>query len=355
MPVKMKVVVNCLSPIIQKDTINYLLHLLPELANKNPLLSFHLFIAEDIADRINSENIEVKVFKNLPSKALFFRFFKKRKILPAVRQINPHHLLTIYPLEVKNISETFIISPGLLPRISNQLTRFADSGNRVIVFSESDTQKISSQHNLSENLITRIHPLDKRNIKELDFDQREAIKSQFAGESEYFFCPQILSQAELTLLLKGFSGFKKWQKSNMKLVLNFKDKVDRSVAETVLEHYRFKADVLLVDQAYLDQILPAAYAAVFPVDNIWSVALVHYAMMTGVPVLCLKTGYLSEFSDDMAIFMDGTKEDITRQMLTVFKDEKYRSQIIEKGRLRSEKLSYDSVLEQYQYCIESSK
>jgi glycosyltransferase involved in cell wall biosynthesis len=90
----------------------------------------------------------------------------------------------------------------------------------------------------------------------------------------------------------------------------------------------------------IKKITAAAYAMVYvPVYETSSVSPLE-AMKCEVPVITSSTGAMPEFCDKAALFTDPENfKDIADKMMLIFKDEKLRREIIEKGNIQVKKFN----------------
>jgi glycosyltransferase involved in cell wall biosynthesis len=149
----------------------------------------------------------------------------------------------------------------------------------------------------------------------------------------------------LVNLLKAFSGFKKRQKTNMKLVIAGRMAWQHEEFTHVLSTFKFRNDVTLtgyISQEELVKLMGSAYALIYP--SVWEGfgMPVLEAMQAGVPVLCSGTSALPEIAEDAALFFDPLKpDDIGLQMAHVYKDEQARSLMIDRGLKRAGSFSWN--------------
>jgi glycosyltransferase involved in cell wall biosynthesis len=151
-------------------------------------------------------------------------------------------------------------------------------------------------------------------------------------------------------LLKAFSLFKKWQKSNMKLLVagrlawKFEDLVEK------LETYKYRDDVQLlgaVTDEQLAKITASAYALVYPSLFEGFGLPVLEAMQSGVPVIASDASSIPEVGGDAALYASPNDPDaFAKQMLLLYKDETARNKQIEKGIERAAAFSWDKTANQ---------
>ncbi len=169
---------------------------------------------------------------------------------------------------------------------------------------------------------------------------KEKTKAAYAGGCEYFVCYGTHYPYRNTgVLLKAFSIFKKWQKSNMKLLLVGKIPARHDEELDKLDSYKFKDDVVLLPPQHLDtmaKIVASSYAVLQPASYEDTGLQAIEAMACEVPVVAAGTGALPELCGDAALFTDATDANtIGQQMIRIYKDENLRNTLIQKGRIRS--------------------
>lgn len=188
----------------------------------------------------------------------------------------------------------------------------------------------------------------------LEWEEREKIKSQYAGGNEYFIFYGDASLPDLLNLLKGFSHFKKWQKSNMQLLIIEKNKLPVNFTKN-LNSFKYKADVKLLynlSHNELTKIIAASYSMIyFPVyENFKSWPL--EVMSCRVPVITSKINSVNEMCSDAILYVDFNDfSDIAEKLTLIFKDEKLRKQLIEKGIKCIEKYNPEKTSELLWHCL----
>ncbi|MEO6221046.1 MAG: glycosyltransferase family 1 protein [Ginsengibacter sp.] len=167
-------------------------------------------------------------------------------------------------------------------------------------------------------------------FKPVDFDEREKIKEQHAQGNEYFlFC----TNHNLINILKAFSVFKKWQKSSMQLLIASGSALKPDELQS-LRLFKHREDVKILESSLPDlpQVIAGAYAMVdlsyFESFGVHSLE----AMKCNVPVITVNEIAMSEICGDAALLVNYKEhEDIAEKMMMVFKDERLRKDLINKG------------------------
>lgn len=172
----------------------------------------------------------------------------------------------------------------------------------------------------------------------LEWDQREKIKETYTNGREFFiFAGDIHPRHQLLVLLKAFSHFKKWQRSEMKLIIaGTPTKWTEEFREKLLL-YKYKEDVLVMenpDPSVLIQLIAAAYALVYLTNEYDLSAGILNAIQARVPVIASDTAIIREITGNSLIFVPaGDQEELARNLLLLYKDEAFRTSVIQKAAL----------------------
>ncbi|RYD95988.1 MAG: glycosyltransferase family 1 protein [Sphingobacteriales bacterium] len=185
----------------------------------------------------------------------------------------------------------------------------------------------------------------------LPYEERAAVKEQYTGGTEYFlYAGALQPRKNLVNLLKGFSQFKKRQKSNWKLVLAGRLAWKNDAFLKLLESYRYREDVILtgyVPDAELQRLVASCYAFVYPSLFEGFGVPVLEAMQSGVPVLTSAGSAMAEVcGPDGALYFDPNDPSaIGGELMHIYKDEDGRRQLIERGLQRAKDFSWDASAE----------
>jgi glycosyltransferase involved in cell wall biosynthesis len=226
----------------------------------------------------------------------------------------------------------------------------------VSAFSRTD---IASRYAFNEDKIALIPNAVRECFRPLHWQDREAVKTEYAGGYEYFvYAGSIHPRKNLVNLLKAFSIFKKWQRSDMKLLLCGRLAWQHEDFEKSLATYKYRDDVVLMGyqpEATLARVLAGAYALVYPSFFEGFGMPVLEAMKCAVPVVTANTSALPETGGDAALYADPTDpESIAGEMMRLYKDESLRNRLIEKGLQRAQQFSWQQSAEQMWCYIEKA-
>ena len=228
-----------------------------------------------------------------------------------------------------------LFTPGFIKKAKQVLT--------VSNFSQADLEKNFPN---AANKISTVYPAARSGFQPLSWEEKNQVKDSFSDGREYFlFVGGIHPRKNLLNLLKAFSLFKKWQKSNMKLLVagrmawQYEDLLEK------IKTYKYREDLILLgalEEAQLSRITASAYALVYPSFFEGFGMPILEAMQSGVPVIASNTSSMPEVGADAALYADPNDPDaIAKQMLLLYKDEKLRNFQIEKGLERAQDFSWD--------------
>ena len=258
----------------------------------------------------------------------------------------------------------FLHYPSLIPkshllyykRYTPKMLAKAKAITTASAFSKND---IIDQYGVSADKINVVYNAAKEIFVPLTDEEKQATKAKYTGGKEYFiYAGAIHPRKNLVNLLKAFSLFKKRQQSSMKLVLTGRLawKYDSFVKN--LKTYKYRDDVLMtgyVGEEEIKKLIGSAYAMVYPSLFEGFGVPVLEAMQSDVPVITSLNSSMQEIANDAALYTDPeSPADIAEKMMLLYKDEKLRSQLIEKGRLNSREYNWNQAAEHLWQSIEKA-
>jgi len=228
--------------------------------------------------------------------------------------------------------------------------KFLKKAKRVVTVSEFTKADIIEHYKIPAQKISVISGAARNEFLPLSWFEREEVKEGFADGREYFlFTGGIHPRKNLMNLLKAFSLFKKWQQSNMKLLVAGRMAWDYEDVLTKLKSYRYRDDVVLLGYLpdnQLAKITAAAYALVYPSFFEGFGLPIIEAMQCEVPVITSNTSSMPETGGDAALYADPSDPDaIAKHMMNLYKDESLRTSLVEAGKIQAAKFSWDTAAE----------
>ncbi|MEO6254867.1 MAG: glycosyltransferase [Ferruginibacter sp.] len=221
---------------------------------------------------------------------------------------------------------------------------FLSMAKTIVTVSDPARSMIADEYKINATGIAVIRPGVDSVFKPMDWEEKELIKKKYTEGKAYFLSSGGIDQrSNLIKLLKGFSFFKKRQKSNMLLLVA--GRVDESFKKE-LKTYKYRNDVILLEaltKEQLAKITAAAYAMVYPVlyDDLAIPPL--QAMQCEVPLVVSNAGALPFICGNAALYADPADfTDIAEKMMLIFKDEHKAAALVQAGK---------ALLQQHQWHI----
>lgn len=257
---------------------------------------------------------------------------------------------------------SFIHFPQFIPwyhRLYYRLftKRFVRKAKQVVAVSQYTKDDIVKQYGTNEEKISVVHGAARELFQPISWFDREDLKEGFAGGTEYFICTGgIHPRKNLLNLLKAFSLFKKWQQSNMKLLIAGRLAWDYESFLEKIKTYKYRDDVVLLGyqpDETLARITAGAYAMVYPSFFEGFGLPIAEAMQSEVPVITSDSGSMPEVGGDAALYADPNQPDaIAKHMQHLYRDEILRTTLVEKGKQRAKQFSWDKAATELYAVIE---
>jgi hypothetical protein len=197
--------------------------------------------------------------------------------------------------------------------------------------------RLQDQFGIQKDSITSVPIAPSSEIYPIDYNLQQMYKGTHAGGTEYFLSVAYENTSSIELL-QAFSLFKKWQHSNMKLLLVPANGAQRSFLEEKLRTYKYRADVVVVPAGLTVhnwyQILSSAYATVLLNDGAASYLMALEAAKAGVSVISSSAfASLMLMQDMVTTYLETTPTAIAEALLLVYKNEKLKGERTQNGLL----------------------
>ena len=224
--------------------------------------------------------------------------------------------------------------------------KFLEKAKSVATVSEFSKRDIMMQYKTEADKITVVYSAAKEIFQPLSDDEKQIIKNKYTGGREYLvYAGAIHPRKNLVQLLKAFSVFKKRQQTTMKLLLAGRLAWKYEAFTENLKKYKYRDDVLLtgyLEEKEMRKLIGGAYMLVYP--SLWEGfgVPVLEAMRCEVPVITSAGSAMQEIAKDAALYADpGNYRDIAEKIMILYKDEKLRNEIIQKGKKVSAAYSWE--------------
>ncbi len=168
------------------------------------------------------------------------------------------------------------------------------------------------------------------------WQHQQQTKEKVSKGKDYFLVNATFTQEQDFInVLKAFTQFKKWQKSNLQLLIVTTANHLSTKLKQQLANYKYKEDVQLLNNIFVGEyveILSAAYCFFFPYCTTNFPVQILEAMQCHVPVVTNNNNEVQAIFNDSISY--ATSIDITAyadKMILLYKDENYRNQLIKKA------------------------
>ena len=234
-------------------------------------------------------------------------------------------------------------SSNQLRYLKNKMPAFLGKANKIITASYYLTKEITERYSIEATKIIAFPLKENYHFQPINWREKDAVKEQYAERKEFFlFTGEIHPKNCLVNLLKAFSFFKERQKSNMQLVIIAKGIAAKDTFMQNFKSYKYRSEVkILLDlpETEAAKITAATYALVLPALYEGMAMFPFQAMQCHAPVISSRNGAMEEIAGNASLYLDPENfEDIAQKMMLVFKDETFRSKLIDNGKLRVEQL-----------------
>lgn len=229
--------------------------------------------------------------------------------------------------------------------------KFLNKAESVVAVSEFTKKDITDTYKIAGERVRVIYGAARDVFKPVSWFEREDLKESFAGGAEYFICTGgIHPRKNLMNLLKAFSLFKKWQHSNMKLLVAGRLAWDYDDILEKLKTYKYRDDVILLGyqpDETLARITAGAYALLYPSFFEGFGLPIIEAMQSEVPVITSDTGSMPETGGDAALYANPHQPDaIAKHIQHLYRDEILRTTLVEAGKKRAQQFSWNKAAEE---------
>jgi hypothetical protein len=189
-------------------------------------------------------------------------------------------------------------------------------------------------------------PYGVESMEPFSIDDSIKIKHQHTEEKDFFLAVQNgCSTAQLLVILKSFSAFKKWQQSNFKLIIYIDEKQLKS-SKKLLANYKYRSDILLIHKTEdYTTLFGAAYAVVFGGNETNFMDMYQLSFKYKIPMLLPEDEHYNAIAKNAALYCDLSEKTIAEKLILLYKDEAGRNTIIDNMSKESQQLQWDNIAE----------
>lgn len=209
---------------------------------------------------------------------------------------------------------------------------FVKRSTKLVVLNPSIRNTLLKIFATPEGKISMLHAGIDQEIP-LTFENATQVRNSYTAGKEYFlFFSTASTIANTITMLKAFSIFKKWQKSDMQLVILISAADDAGIKD--FSNYKYKADVKIVHATSVgmrSDLIAAAYAAI----HLPSIELTEreglHCLAYSVPLITTDTDFYKNIYKDGSLYTMPAEKEVSEKMMLLYKDENTRNELIKKG------------------------
>jgi glycosyltransferase involved in cell wall biosynthesis len=219
-----------------------------------------------------------------------------------------------------------------------RINKVLDNARSICTTTEILKAEIMSKYKTPEDKIWNVGGFIQPVFQPVEWSNKEMIKEAYADGYEYFLLISEYAEENVIHTLKAFSIFKKWQKSNMKLLLLHTRSTKDTFADQ-LKTFKYRDDVKVLNSLPVDEVakvFAGAYAVLFPCTTEVFPTPVLQAMQCETPIITFHNGSVAEVGAEAVLYADlKTPADMADQMKRIYKDELLRDNLIAEGKRRA--------------------
>jgi glycosyltransferase involved in cell wall biosynthesis len=249
-----------------------------------------------------------------------------------------------YRSTISNTAKTIITLAPPLNCSLQKLQKHCQQAYRVLIANPLLASEIrSTLPEMAEKIVEIPYGIENM-LEPVDHEKKSALLDKLTDGHEFFLCmAENQSNESLLVLLKAFSLFKKWQHSHMKLILVLDEAPNKTFLQK-LHNYKYRNDLILLQHKDISHdLLSSAYACLAAGVAVKSTEAL--LLRTGLPLILPTDKFAAADYGDAVVFAEWNEQAISKQMILLYKDEAYRSEIIEKLRRLLQERSWANVSE----------
>jgi hypothetical protein len=210
------------------------------------------------------------------------------------------------------------------------LPQYLDISKQIFVTNNVVQQELQESFNIAKEKIQILYPGIDKPLTDINPDD---IKNKYTEGKDYFlYDTSGNGTSDLITLLKAFSQFKKWQKSEMMLLVLLRSEIPEKIKKEI-SAYKYRDELLMLiapsDAAIL---LSAAYGVIAFSDPFTFPAEGLLAINNGSALITNETKINTGIFGNTALYVQMDEKDIADKMMLLYKDEYLRAKCIIQGK-----------------------
>lgn len=213
----------------------------------------------------------------------------------------------------------------------NNLAKSANAAKNILAFSQ---QKADELFGGNEKKLRQFPFAAPAAFKTFEWHDKLMPKAQYADNKDYFVAiTEDNNVNDFTLLLQAFSKFKKWQQSNMQLLILAKNEFFSSEITARHKTYKYRDDVRLleeIEERQVAAIIASAHSMVHVFEKQPHVLIIAIALQCSLPVISFNNEIVKEYAGNAALYCkEKNAASLGDAMIQLYKDENMHAQLKE--------------------------
>jgi glycosyltransferase involved in cell wall biosynthesis len=342
------------------------------IVEQHPEIEFHFLFDRKFDDEfIFAKNVIPHIIQPPARHPLLWYIWFEYAVAQKLKTINADYFLsadgylslaTSVPSHLTIHDLAFIHFPDAIPFWVNKyyqhfVPKYAAKAKQIATVSEFSKQDIITQYKIEQQKIDVVYNAASSYFKPITSDEKQKIKNEFANGNDFFICvSSIHPRKNIVNLLKAFDEFKKDDQQNIQLILVGDFMFGKNEVMTILENLSCKNYIIRtgnLSHEKISSIQSAALATLYvSLFEGFGIPIIE-SMQSGVPVITSNISSMPEVAAHAALLVNPTDiYNISNSMLSIAKDEKLRTDLIQKGLIRCQDFNWDLSAEKYWKSVE---
>jgi len=228
--------------------------------------------------------------------------------------------------------------------------------SKIVTTSFTQKKKIIKDFAVDEQRVQVIPAAPSEDITLADWSEKLSVKDKYADGREFFLCfKNIGPHTQWEEILKAFSIFKKWQQSSFRLLVV--GEIPPDYTDTFNEKfnsYKYRNDVKILDPAKedIERILSCAFGLICAEPDYTGIHMLN-GFKVEVPVISSPVHVFDEEVSGAFLPALPQADELSRQLINLYRDEQMRDILIEKGKRMAQNFSWEASVQKWNACIKS--
>ena len=237
------------------------------------------------------------------------------------------------------------------------IVAYSNAATSIITYSSHAAEVVGKLTGKPQGAIHIIPYTANKEYRVWEWHEKVTVKANFADNKEFFVAIIDDSQPDFWLnTLKAFSKFKKWQQSNMQLLLIPKNEHAPIYVLDKITTYKYKDDVQVLDGLTLKEkasLVACAYALIHLPANDADLQPLAEALQCATPFVSVTSESAKEFFAGSGILTTGfDPEELGDALITIYRNEEDRSKMVENAKAKSAELQRDAIAKPFWELVE---